>query len=279
MLADSRLPPLARYPVSFGLGSALSIRDKSILLSGGKHNLTECFVLSKGHWNFHSNMVHGRKFHAALNIGGSIYVFGGYRSGTDRDTFEYLPAGSTTWILGAVTLPKPGFSHGGAVLVNGGREVLLVGGMGCGERLLIFDVKTHSFKTRSSFKLQIERIGVGCANIPGADDEVLVVGGWSDVVVFHRSSEIVNVKNWSVRPGPPLASKRRNVGLGQVTYKGRELLAAFGGHNGRKWLTDVEFYDPAVGVWQPSGLSLRSPCQSGGLSFQHKDVSFDVLLD
>ena len=86
----------------------------------------------------------------------ATYFFGGYLI-HDRFTYEYLPQGSSTWVLGKNEIPG-GLKLGSAIAVKSEQEIWLIGGYGTEERILRFHVTDQTFE-ELPMKLNIGRWG------------------------------------------------------------------------------------------------------------------------
>ena len=276
VLIDSGLPILQPLPFC-PFGSTLSVFDGTILVCGGASNGNNCYSYSNGFWAFHSKMNRSRRYHSAVSTKNCLYVFGGHDSISGQDTFEYLPVGSTQWQLGQGFLPGGGFVNGSATSINSGKEILLIGGLSYETSIVKFDVASHTFCGLSAVCLQSKRMGHSCAILPSG--EILITGGcWRSN--FYETTEILDPNSWTIRRGPPMTFKRRAHGMGVVTYDGSPRVVVLGGYDGRRWLSSVEEYDGLNGVWRPSKMKLRRPSNGlGCVTYQNKDLSFDVVLE
>ena len=54
-------------------------------------------------------------------------------------------------------------------------------------------------------------------------------------------------------------SKRSGHGIGVVSINGKDILAVFGGFNGKNFLDSVELYNTQTRKWETSDIKLRKP--------------------
>ena len=57
----------------------------------------------------------------------------------------------------------------------------------------------------------------------------------------------------------PMNSKRASHGIGVVTINGEDRVVVFGGHDGRKELDSIEFYNSQAEKWEMTEFKLKEP--------------------
>ena len=186
-----------------------------------------------------------RYYHSAVTTQTATFIFGGSHS---RETYEYLPKGSTTWRMGKTEIPG-GFFYGCAIAVKSDHEIWLIGGQTTENRILSFNVIDHTFK-ELPFQLNVGRYGPRCAFIPNTK-KVMITGD-----SFNKSLEIVDIENGSVTMVSFMKSIRYRHGMGMLTINGEDRLAVFGGIDGSNWLDTVELYNPKTEQWETSDIKL-----------------------
>ena len=128
---------------------------KRMKLSVSFNNLTNngqmCLQLDHGTWKEHSTLNQKRYRHSAVKTQTAIFLFGGISS----KTYEYLPNGSSTWLMGNTEIPG-GFWYGCAIAVKSDQEIWLIGGVKTTKRILSFSVNDHTFQVMP-FNLNIGR--------------------------------------------------------------------------------------------------------------------------
>ena len=108
--------------------SSMVLHNGTILLCGGSGNEKKCLQLDHGIWKEHSTLNVERTCHSVVTTQAATFVFGGFNT---SKTYEYLPKGSTKWIIGKTVIPR-GFQIGCAIAVKSGKEIWLIGGYGTG---------------------------------------------------------------------------------------------------------------------------------------------------
>ena len=179
----------------------LALHDGEILRIGGSTRECNKLLFASPNNEHHSILTSLRHAPSVVTTETATFVFGS-RSGASRTTYEYLEKGSTTWQEGKIPIPG-GFSCGSAIAIN--QEILLIGGLGTGKRILSFDVNNHSFKELST-KLNKRRYGHNCAIIPGTKN-VMITGGFFGREEGLESTEIFDAENESITMGSPLNSE------------------------------------------------------------------------
>ena len=249
IFGDLRTKQLTSLPKGIR-NSSMVLHDGAILLCGGTYNLRKCLQLDHGTWKEHSTLNQKRRFHSAVTTQTATFQFGGFKS---RKTYEYLPEGSSTWLIGKTEIPG-GFSYGCAIAVKSDQEIWLIGGLGTEKRILSFNVNDHTFR-ELPFRLNVRRIRHKCAFIPNTK-KVMITGGIRD-----NSTEILDTEDGSVTMASPMNSKRSNHGMGILTIKGEDRLAVFGGYgddNGNNInLDSIETYNSQTEKWETSDNKLN----------------------
>ena len=257
-LGTKQLPNLPKEII----GSSMVLHDGALLLCGGRNNWQKCLQLNHGIWTEHSTLNEERFRHSAVTTQTATFIFGGVDSDSS-ETYEYLPKGSTTWLMGKTEIPGYGFMGGCAIAVKSDQEIWLIGGYRTEKRILSFNVNDHTFK-QLTFQLNVERSGHRCAFIPNTK-KVMITCSVGDDYDFYddyddddydddddddddvypglNSTLILDIEDGSVTIASPMNCKRALHGMGVLTIKGEDRLAVFGGFDGRNWLDSVETYN------------------------------------
>ena len=224
------------------------LHDGAILLCGGRGNEQKCLQLDHGTWKEHSTLNRRRYSHSAVTTQTGIFLFGGSLTG---ETYEYLPKGTTTWLMGKTEIPgRFGFMLGCAIAVKSDQEILLIGGLGTEKRILSFNVNDHKFK-ELPFQLNVGRSLHKCAFIPNTQ-KIMITGGWK-ITSPISSTEILDIEDGSVTLASPLNFERCFSGMGVLTIKGEDRLAVF-----RRYasLDCIESYNSQTEKWETSDTQL-----------------------
>ena len=238
--------------------TSLVLHNGNILLCGG-YNEKKCFILEHGTWKEHSTLNMKRTFHSIATTQNATFIFGGLYS---RWTYEYLPRGSKTWIMGKTEIPE-GVCHVSAVTVKSEQEILLIGdNRTFDKRILTFNVNDHTFRVLP-FKTKASRNDHRCAFIPNTN-KVIITGGRNNDDILS-STEILDTETGEVTMRNPLNTKRAWHGIGILTINGEDRVAVFGGWDGEirdeklDRLDSVELYNRKTGKWEVSNIKLKKP--------------------
>ena len=233
--------------------------DGTILVCGGFKNEQKCLQLDHGTWKEHSTLNQKRRYHSAVKTQTATFLFGGVGVISSR-TYEYLPKGSTSWLMGKTEIPG-GFFLGCASLVKSDQEIWLIGGAGSDKRILSFNVNDHTFR-ELALQLNRVRIGHNCAFIPNTK-KIMIAGGCSGpgeaAKDCFNSTDILDTENETITAASPMNSVRSFHGMGVLTINGEDRLAVFGGFIGRKWLDSVETYNSQTEKWEIPDIKLDEP--------------------
>ena len=160
--------------------------------------------------------------------------------------------------MGETEIPGVGFEFGCAIAVKSGDEILLIGGQNTEQRILSFNVKDHIFRELQC-RLNEKRYGHSCAFIPKTT-LVMITGGRYNFTdsSYLDSTEILDIKDESVKMANPLNSKRCYHGMGILTINGEDRLATFGGKNSLlSCMNTVEIYNTQTEEWEPTDIRLK----------------------
>ena len=258
---------LTSLPIGIG-ASSIVVHDGAILLCGDKNNLQKCLQLDHVTWKEHSTLNQERHSHSAVTTQTATFLFGGNHS---RKTYEYLPKGSKTWLMGKTKIPG-GFSEGCAISVKSDQEIWLIGGLNTEKRILSFNVNDHTFQ-ELPFLLNIGRRGHECAFIPNTK-KIMITGGSN-----LDSTEVLDTEDGSVTMASSMNVKRTGHGMGVVTINGEDRLAVFGGFNGRFRVNSVELYNSQSREWEKTDFKLTKGALEcfGFLTVKLSDVVSHIL--
>ena len=256
-LVVKQLPVLPRNS-HVNVLSSIVLQNGTIYLTGAKR----CYQLESGIWKEHSFLNEYRDSHSTVTTNSGTFLFGGRYS---RNTYEYLPKNSTTWLMGKTKIPN-GFEKGCAIAVKSDTEIWLIGGLKTEKRVLSFNVNDHTFQVLD-FQLNKGRRGHACIIIPNTK-KLLITGGVDGAANPLKWSEIINIDEETITMASPMNSRRSNHGMGFVTINNQERLVIFGGQEYhivpyysiqiRKPST-IEIYNTKTEQWETSCIKLNKP--------------------
>ena len=252
--------------------------NESILIFGQMgeiNNQSKCFQLDNGIWKNHSTLNKQRYGASAVATPVATFLFGGLFS---RKTYEYLPNGSTTWLMGKIDIADGGIFDGCAIAVKSGSEILLFGGSRTLQRIISFNVNDHTFQVMDT-GLNVGRRGFSCAFIPNTN-KVMITGGWDKEERMNTSTEIFDTENGSITTASPINCYRSYHGMGVLTVNGEDKLALLGGYGGKGKLVggelnSVEIYNTKTKEWDKTNIKLKHSNSKSGFGFlaiNHRDL-------
>ena len=165
-------------------GSSLVKHNGYILICGGLRNPKQCLKLDHGTWKEHSTLKKERVLHSVVTTQHTTFIFRGFYS---RNTYEFLPTDSDTWLIGKTVIPR-GFDDGCA---KSEQEIWLLGGDYSVKRILSFNTNDHTFQ-ELPFQLNVGRVGHRCGYIPNTT-KIIVTGGYNDSLYLRG---IVQYRNF-----------------------------------------------------------------------------------
>ena len=177
---------LPNLPCSI-ISSSLILRDGTILTFGCRYDfIQKSLLLEHGIWRDHSILNWGRTSAGAITVksSGTSFVFGGYLNPEECIPYEYLQKGSSTWKIGKAGIPG-GFIDGCAIATRSEKEILLIGGVDTGQRILKFNVIDYTFE-KFPTKLIVPRSQARCAFVPGTN-KIMITGGCHDVTIGEQT--------------------------------------------------------------------------------------------
>ena len=218
--------------------------ENNILLCGGTRNEYECLEMKVNNWIHHSDLIEKRGKATSVTMAKGTFIFGGHES---RNTWEWLPSGSSTWVLGG-NIPDPGFFNGCGVPISA-NEILLVGGQGEEEtmdRILKFSVETNDW-TEMNETLQPGIYDHSCISFKNS---IIVSGGKRPGTSPLESTQMINKDSLTVSKSSDMNQARREHRLVVAHYNNQTTVLAIGGmSNGWKETASVEKWDPESEAW------------------------------
>ena len=218
----------------------LTSGDKNILLCGGFHNYQECFELKEKKWVHHSYLEKERSYAKAITMAIGTFIFGGEE---DPNSWEWLPSGSSTWVLGG-NIPDPGFRDGCGVPISSS-EILLIGGRNSKQRILRFNVETNEW-TEMDEKIQPGRFWHSCIIF---ENNIIVSGGLEYDGKELKSTQIINKDNLTLSYGSDMKQTRFYHRLVIGKYNNQPRVLAIGG---LPYTNSIEVWDPVSKTWSLS---------------------------
>jgi len=219
-------------------------------------------------WTTKCPMPTGRDRLAAAEIGGKLYVVGGYE-GTPSgrgilSTLEVYDPVTDTWTTKR-SMPTARYALAAAEI---GGKLYVVGGSNgmayCLSTLEVYDPATDTWTTKCP--MPTERSGLAAAEI---GEKLYVVGGahWRDTGLRYLSTlEVYDpaTDTWTTKRSMPTGRER----LAAAEIGGK--LYVVGGSNGMAYcLSTLEVYDPATDTWttkcpMPRGRDALAAAEIGG---------------
>ena len=232
----------------------------------------KCLQLDHGTWKDHSAFNEDRFWHSVVTTKTAIFTFGGMGS---PKTYEYLPKGSTTWLLGKTEMPES-FCFKGAIAVKSASEIWLIGaGYRTNRKILSFNVNDHTFQLLPTQLIE-ERDSYRCALIPNTN-KIMVTGGLYDNGGVSYSTEIIDTEDGSVIRASRMNFRRSIHGMGVITNNGEDRLAVFGGRDELNDLDSIELYNAKTKEWEITSMKLSEPKSYFGFAtVKLSDVIFNV---
>lgn len=210
----------------------------------------EAYQIATDTWQRLADMPQARHHLMATAHAGVLYVLGGSApfgfSATDS-AWRYDPA-EDRW----TELPSMPERRMSGAAVTLGEQIMVVGGVGGSQDLLVFDLSSQSWSRRSGPLQPSEHT----AAVAYQAELWLIAGRWGGVGELTRV-EIYDPAADQWREGPPLQVARG--GFAAAT-DGQRIFVA-GGEvimSGNLTLASVELFDPALGTWG-SGSDLLFP--------------------
>ena len=221
--------------------SLILTTDNNILLCGGTNNAKQCLELKENNWVHHSHLKRERRSAASIMTSKGIYMFGGLDS---PKTWEWLPSGSSTWIIGG-SIPDPSFERGCGIMISSS-EILLIGGKYSEQRILKFNVDSEEW-TEMDEKIQPGRYYHSCVVFK---NYIIVSGGKSSSSEVLKSTQIINIDNLSLSYSSDMEQARYSHGLVVAYYNNQPTVLAIGG---KPYTDSVEVWNPESKTWSLSG--------------------------
>jgi N-acetylneuraminic acid mutarotase len=252
-----RRPPIGLVPVAIALlGLACGAADASLTQPTGVQPSTPPPAPS-GTWSTLAPMLQPRSEMAVAEVGGKVYVIGGYPPGRiPSNVVQVYDLASDSWTLGPPT-PVP-LHHSHAVAV-GGRLFLIGGefdGAGTGRPEVylntVYELDLAAGAWRPRAPMPTARSGGGVGVIDG---KIYVAGGrpprGNDFAVYDPAAD-----QWTVLPALPTARNHLAVDAigGRLYVAGGRFDAGVGG----PMTAVLEIFDPTAGAWLP-GAPLPAP--------------------
>jgi len=233
------------YPYKLASLDAVSNNEISLVCGGfykrGRKSKgrarDECYNLVNNNWELHSRMSRRRHGHSMVSVPGSgVWVFGGY--GDDiKNSSEFLPTGSDTWVEGP-SIPGGGVKSSCAVALNTS-HILIAGGGDDRDQVLVYDVTTDQWTDWP--RLPFGRDAHDCIK---TEDGVLLTGGHGRGGSYSKASFMIDLYNGQVETVGSLTAIRSGMKL--VEYQGKVWVM---GGSGYVTPYSLEEWDPEAKVW------------------------------
>ena len=232
-----------------GQPSLILTNDDNIILCGGFRNEYECLEMKENNWMHHSDLIEKRELATSVTMAKGTFIFGGHES---RNTWEWLPSGSSTWVQGG-SIPDPGFEQGCGIMISSS-EILLIGGKDSKQRILKFNVETEEW-TEMDEKLQPGRYQPSCVVFK---NNIIVSGGINDGA--FKSTQIFDKDNLTLSYSSDMKQGRDGHGLVVSHYNNQPTVLAIGGY---PYTDSIEVWDPESKIWSLSSDLAISEAKAG----------------
>ena len=190
-----------------------------------------CYVYKRNSWFLLSTLHEFRIYPSMITMPNGVYIFGGVKhplpkeptpENTSCDNSEFLSNGSEEWQLGP-KIPVPGIQAASGVAISND-EILLSGGRGNSNKILIFKISTSTWYRSNLF------YGRWTHTSFVYKDKVIICGGMNEDFKVLNSTEIVSLTDGSIKLGGNLNVPRRSHGMGLIDVgDGVSKLIVFGG--------------------------------------------------
>ncbi|MEO3747611.1 S8 family serine peptidase [Plantactinospora sp. B5E13] len=239
---------VANLPVNLYDNATATVDDRVYSVGGGTdvghHTRAWAYDPADGTWDALPNLPTGRARPSAVELGGKLYVFGGWApGGTPVNTVDVFDPAAGTWSTLPTTNPTPAAAAGTAVADG---KVYLVGGCltnTCAEsdKVVVFDAATGTFGQVAGYPHSTSWMSCG-----GVGGKVYCGGGLSgdtavtDAWVYDPAGD-----SWTRLPDLPLDL------WGSAYTAASGLLVISGGvTNNSNTITNRSIaYDPVTGAW------------------------------
>ncbi|WII70535.1 kelch repeat-containing protein [Bdellovibrio sp. 22V] len=208
-------------------------------------------------WTIGASMTTGRVAHAAVRMGGKIFVAAGYNSSSALSSVEIYDVATDTWQPGpAMTTARN--SAGAATLPDG--KIIVFGGQATTANVYatseIYNPVTNTWSTDT----RLLNNARGLPSVVTLEDQRILIIGGADPYNAMTSVEsyragVAAAEEWQV---PPLLPGR-GAHIATLLKDGRILVT--GGNEGTKIIGSTAIYNPATNQWQ-KGPDLSTPRQN-----------------
>ncbi|MFC1522469.1 fibronectin type III domain-containing protein [Elusimicrobiota bacterium] len=203
-------------------------------------------------WTTKTSMqVEDRGRHASAEVGGKIYVIGGYNgSGYVATNEEYDPVTDSWDAKTSMQIENRGYLS--AVAVGG--KIYAIGGYNGSGYVTTneeYDPESNSWAAKASIPTE----GRGVFAAAAVDNKIYAIGGYNGTGYVTTNEEYdPGTSSWTVKSPIEIESRGR---MGAVAVNGK--IYVIGGYNGSGYVDTNQEYDPAADSW-----GARAPMQAGG---------------
>lgn len=246
---------LASIPIStLENASAVAVPEvgKIYFIGGGtgyygeSYNQTWAYDPASDGWSQKSDVPSpgvGATYGSAVELGGTIYVFGGYSDYTFLNTLWMYNVATDTWAQGA-NLPTP--NYGSAVAVIDG-EIYLAYGTGFGTQTWQYDPVANTYTQKSSAPSLVSNTNLHGVALGGSLHAFAGANQGTSHVVYTPATD-----TWTTAPSLPFGVTDPAVGV-----IGGKAYVVGGSSNGQ-----TQIFDPDTNAWTQSAAL---PGTAGGL--------------
>jgi len=246
------------FPLPEGRYGHISVTttDGKIMVCGGKTSpwedshgdikegyLASCLQFNSGTWEHHSSLENKNRYHSsAIALKHGVYILGGVH----ETSSEFLATGTSNWIAGP-EIPGSGAYQSCAVKLSD-TEFVILGGRYNGSQALVYSTTKEEWTEWPTLSKEV--YGQSCVKF---GDQILMAGGWNNVLFPTKSTVILDIKTGLAREVASLNYPRGWAAM--EVYEGKPLI--LGGKGVSGYRSDGEIWNTDTETWEKADISLN----------------------